>query len=73
MGGRICTFVERIRAAVSHDCGGYRKGVRKQMTKKERKNLGKAINKANDLIALVDAMENVVMDMTDEGKRRLRK
>ena len=43
------------------------------MTKKERKNLGKAINKANDLIALVDAMENVVMDMTDEGKRRLRK
>lgn len=34
------------------------------MTKKERKNLGKAINKANDLIALVDAMENNVMDMT---------
>ena len=35
------------------------------MTEKERKNLGKAINKANGLIALVDAMENVVIDMTD--------
>ena len=35
------------------------------MTEKERKNLGKAINKANDLIALVDVMENVVMGMTD--------
>lgn len=35
------------------------------MTEKERKNLGKAISKTNDLIALVDAMENIVMDMTD--------
>lgn len=40
------------------------------MTEKERKNLGKAINKANDLIALVDAMENIVMGMTDYIDRR---
>lgn len=43
------------------------------MTGKERKNLEAAINKANDLIALVDALENVVINMADYIDRKAMK